>query len=171
MADENTQGSHACLYFFPFPFVLGFVLAFVSGIWIAVACRSKCVCTADRCCEVNESCPTETPCSCLSFANDAVTTCEAFKNDCGGHESAINLLLTVAVYLCLSPFILMALAFALCISVSLALLVLWLLWFLTTSVFKVFAAIRRVTRRVVSNPSEQSDDTEVELEPIPTNTG
>jgi len=57
----------------------------VAGIlWSESLCEEECTCNPDRCCQTLKSCPSQTPCSCLSDENDWMNeSCEIKERDCG----------------------------------------------------------------------------------------
>lgn len=56
---------------------VGFLVYMGGWIWLVAGCKYECNCSSDRCCEFDSSCPSETPCSCLSDANDwLLPSCE-----------------------------------------------------------------------------------------------
>lgn len=167
MAEEDEQGSWVCPCIFFSPLVFGFVLVVVGSIWSAAACHSECGCTADRSCEVSESCPSETPCSCLNITNASVATCESLEDNCGSHETTIQLMLTVGNNLILFYYRLFTFVMTIVWYIWLVYGMLCVLLLLVAFIVVVFNAIRTATRRVAPYPNEQSGGTEVELETVP----
>lgn len=91
-------------------FVVGLIgtSVYVGGsLWLESICETECTCTPDLCCEISESCPSSTPCSCLSEANDWTKgTCIKSREDCG-KWFGVALTMIVTGFLILLPVMLL----------------------------------------------------------------
>lgn len=104
MADEEQQ-AHPVRGLL---FIIGLGLLIGGIAWAGSVCQEECNCSPDRCCEASDSCQSETPCSCLSDANDwSVPTCEKKEENCGDMYPFALAMLISGVAVLFSPLFLL----------------------------------------------------------------